>query len=49
MKRNIGDIWKEKEGTRIIWKVQFPFGRMSYFTKKEAMRWVEQLKKEYGL
>lgn len=48
-RKNIGDIWKEREGSKIYWIVQFPFGKMSYTTKKEAMKWVAQLQKEYGI
>ena len=49
MKRNLGEIWKEKEGSKIFWKVQFPNGVMSFYTKREAMKWVNQLQKEYGI
>lgn len=41
MKRNLGEIWKVKEGSKTIWKVQFPKGIMSFNTKKEATKWVE--------
>lgn len=47
MKRNLGEIWKVKEGSKTIWKVQFPKGIISYTTKKEALKWSEQLQKEY--
>lgn len=49
MKRNLGEIWKEKEGSKTFWKVQFPKGIMSFYTKAEAMKWVKQLQKEYGI
>jgi hypothetical protein len=41
MKRKIGEIWKEGN----VWKVQFPKGRMSFKTKKIAMKWVKTLEK----
>jgi len=41
MKRNLGEIWKVKEGSKTIWKVQFPKGIMSFNTKKLAMQWIE--------
>ena len=41
MKRNLGEIWKVKEGSKIIWKVQFDKGIMSFNTKKEAIKWSE--------
>ena len=41
MKRNLGEIWKVKEGSKTIWKVQFPKGIMSFNTKKLAIQWVE--------
>lgn len=36
MKREKGEIWKVKEGSKTIWKVQFDKGVMSFYTKKEA-------------
>lgn len=41
MKRELGQIWKVKEGSKTIWKVQFPKGIMSFNTKKLAIKWVE--------
>lgn len=41
MKRNLGEIWKVKEGSKTIWKVQFPKGIMSFNTKKLAQQWIE--------
>ena len=49
MRRNLGEMWKEREGSRTIYKVQFPKGIMSYATKREALKWVKQLEKEYGI
>ena len=39
MKRVLGEVWKVKEGSKTIWKVQFEKGIMSFNTKREAMRW----------
>ena len=41
MKRKLGEIWKVKEGSKTIWKVQFPKGIMSFNTKKLAIQWIE--------
>lgn len=43
MKRKIGELWKEKN----LWFVQFPKGIMTFKTKKVAMLWVNNLRKEY--
>lgn len=44
--KKIGEYWKVQEGSKVIWKVQFPNGIMSFNTKKVALKWVEQLQKE---
>lgn len=41
MKREKGEIWKVKEGSKTIWKVQFDKGVMSFYTKKEAEKWAK--------
>lgn len=46
MKRQIGDIWKVKEGSRTIWKIQFPKGISYTYTKAAALLWQKQLKKD---
>lgn len=43
MKRNLGEIWKVKLGSKIIWKVKFPSGIMSFNTKANAIKWQKQL------
>ena len=48
MKHTIGELWKEKEGTKTFYRVQFPHGIMSFKTKKVAMLWVEQLQKQFN-
>lgn len=41
MKRNVNDIWKIKEGSKIIWKVQCPKGILNFNRKKDAVKWIE--------
>ena len=38
MDKKIGEIWKEKNGTRTIWKVQFDKGILTFGTKKQAQK-----------
>ena len=38
MKKKLGEVWKEKEGSKTIWKVQFTKGIMSFKTKREATK-----------
>ena len=38
MKRILGEVWKEKEGSKAIWKVQFNNGIMNFNTKRDAVR-----------
>ena len=45
MKRQLHDIWKVKEGSKTIWKVQAEKGVLSFTTKKLAIKWVESFKK----
>lgn len=44
MSRKLHEIWKVKEGSKVIWKVQCPKGILSCKTKKQAIRWVESFK-----
>lgn len=43
MEKRIGEYWKETD----TWVVQFPNGRMSYKLKRTAVKWSEQLKKDF--
>lgn len=45
MKRKVNEIWKVKEGSKTLWKVQAPHGIMTYNTKKQAMRVAEIMTK----
>ena len=46
----INEMWKEKEGSKTVWKLQAPKGILTCRTKKEALAWKEaylnSLKKE---
>ena len=39
MKHEINELWKEKEGKRIVWKLQAPKGILTCKTRKEAEAW----------
>jgi len=45
MKKEIGTIWKVKEGSKTIWKYQAPKGILSFRTKKQAMAWQQAVAK----
>ena len=44
MKRQLHEIWKEMEGSKVVWKVQAQKGILTFKTKKMATRWVESFK-----
>ena len=48
VERKLGEMWKVQEGSKIWWYVKFPKGVMSFTTKKMAMRWVEQINKDFN-
>lgn len=37
--KNVGEIWKTKEGSKVLWKYQAPKGILTFKTKKAAMKW----------
>ena len=39
MKKQLNEIWKVKEGSKTIWKVQAQKGVLSFKTKKQAELW----------
>ena len=45
MKRKLFEIWKVNYGTKILWKVQFPKGIMTFSSKQKAMKVVEAFNK----
>ena len=44
MKKEINTMWKVKEGSKILWKVQCPKGILTFNRKKDAARWIECFK-----
>lgn len=44
MKRKLHEIWKVKEGSKTIWKVQAEKGILSFYRKKDAIEWVNSFK-----
>ena len=46
MKHEIGDMSKVTERSKVLWKVQFPKGVMTFNTNKVAMKWYNLLKEE---
>lgn len=50
MKHEINELWKAKEGSKVVWKLQAPKGILTCKTKKEALAWqqayLNSLKKE---
>lgn len=44
MGRKLHDIWKVKEGSKVIWQVQAPKGILTFRTKKSAIKWVESFR-----
>ena len=47
MAKVIGTIWKEMQGSRATWKVQFPKGIMTYRTKRRAKEIVDAFFNRY--
>ena len=45
MKRKIHELWKEQEGSKIVWKVQCPKGKLTFKTKKDAINYVDNISK----
>lgn len=44
MKKQLNEIWKVKEGSKTIWKVQAQKGVLSFIRKRDAVNWVNSLK-----
>lgn len=45
MKRELNEIWKVKEGSKTLWKVQAPKGILTFFRKRDAEAWVQAITK----
>lgn len=41
MERKMNEMWKVKEGSKTIWKVQCPKGILSFTRKRDAIKWVD--------
>ena len=37
--RKINEVWKGKEGSKVVWKLQAPNGILTFKTKKQAIAW----------
>lgn len=50
MERKLYEMWKVQEGSKILWKVQCPKGRLTFQRKKDAERFVNDMIriKNYG-
>jgi hypothetical protein len=46
MERKLNEVWKVKEGSKTIWKVQAVKGILSFNRKKDAIKCAEVFKKE---
>ena len=46
MKKQLHEIWKEKEGSKVFWMVQAPKGKIAFKRKKDAQKWVNSFKED---
>ena len=46
MKHQLHDIWKEQEGSKIVWKLQVPKGILTFKTKKKVEEFKKAINKE---
>ena len=37
--RKLNEVWKVKEGSKVVWKLQAPNGILTFKTKKQAIAW----------
>ena len=44
MKRQVNEMWKAQEGSKVVWKVQAPKGILTFTRKRDAKKWVESFK-----
>jgi len=44
MKRQVNEIWKAQEGSKVVWKVQAQKGILTFTRKRDAIKWVESFK-----
>ena len=48
MKRQVHELWKAQEGSKVVWKVQAPKGILTFRTKKAAQLWINKMEFTYG-
>lgn len=46
MKKQFNEVWKSKEGSKDVWKVQGLYGIITFKRKKDALKWAETINKE---
>lgn len=44
MKHQLHDIWKELEGSKVVWKLQAPKGILTFKTKNKAEAFKKAIK-----
>lgn len=37
--KKLNEIWKVKDGSKVLWKLQAPKGILTFKTKKQAVAW----------
>lgn len=47
MRREFNEIWKSKEGSRNVWKIQALKGILTFNRKRDAIKWQQTIGKEY--
>ena len=40
MKKQLNEMWKVKEGSKTLWKVQAPKGILTFVRKQDAIKWM---------
>ena len=45
MKRTFNELWKTKEGSKTVYKIQAEKGILTFNTKKQALKWQELINK----
>jgi hypothetical protein len=42
--RKLHELWKTKEGSKVVWKIQAPKGVLTFTRKKDAIKWLDSFK-----
>ena len=45
MKRKLNEIWKTKEGSKTVWKIQGPKGILTFFRKRDVEAFLKAITK----